>query len=57
MNYSDMTTEELYDKIASYCHNAQDFDLTDQDWYVNEIRCMLDEINERVVDAIINSDD
>jgi len=55
-NYVDSTTDELYERLISLAHEATNFDLDEQDYYVNEMRCILDEINERVVNAIIDSD-
>jgi hypothetical protein len=52
MNLSNMTTDELYERIRSYANSASDFDLDQQDWYVTAIREILDELDERIADAI-----
>ena len=52
MNLSNMTTDELYQRIRSLAVDAVDFDLDQQDYYVNEIRQVLDELDERIADAI-----
>jgi hypothetical protein len=54
--YVDSTTDELYERLIGLAHEATNFDLDEQDYYVNEMRCILDAINKRVVDAIIDSD-
>jgi hypothetical protein len=55
-NYVESTIEELYERLIGLAHEASGFDLDEQDYYVNEIRCLLDEINERVTTAIIEKD-
>ena len=52
MNLSNMTTDELYQRIRSLAVDAVDFDLDQQDYYVNEIRQVLDQLDERIADAI-----
>lgn len=56
-NYNGSTTEELYERLIGLAHEATNFDLDEQDIYVNEMRCIIDEINDRVVTAIIDSDE
>ena len=52
MTLSNMTTDELYQRIRSLSVDAVDFDLDQQDYYVNEIRQVLDQLDERIADAI-----
>ena len=52
MNLSNMTTDELYELIRSIANSARDFDLDEQDWYVTAIREILDELDDRIYNAI-----
>jgi len=52
MNLSNMTTDELYERIRSYANSATDFDLDQQDWYVTSIREILDELDERIQNSM-----
>jgi hypothetical protein len=51
MTLSNMTTDELYQRIRSLSVDAVDFDLDQQDYYVNEIRQVLDELDERIFNS------
>jgi hypothetical protein len=55
MNLKDMTTEELYERIMRLANDASDFDLVEQDYYTNEIRMVLDEIEERINEELENA--
>ena len=55
--FTDWDTELLYSRIRMLAQEAEGFDLDEQDIYVNEMRCIIDEINDRVVTAIIDSDE
>jgi hypothetical protein len=52
MNLSNMTTDELYERIRSLANSASDFDLDQQDWYVTAIREILDELDERIQNSM-----
>jgi len=52
MTLSNMTTDELYQRIRSLSVDAVDFDLDQQDYYVNEIRQVLDQLDERIFNSI-----
>lgn len=55
--YVQYSTEELYQRIQSLCNSATDFDLDEQDYYVNEIRCIIDELDDRISNAICEQDE
>jgi hypothetical protein len=57
MKLNDMTIEELYQRIMRLANDASDFDLVEQDYYTNEIRMVLDEIEERINEELENQDD
>jgi hypothetical protein len=48
-HFTDMSTEDLYQRIVSLAHEGVDFDLDEQDYYVNEIRQVLDELDDRFI--------
>ena len=56
-HFVDMSTEELYQRIVSLAHEGVDFDLDEQDYYVNEIRHVLDELDDRIYKAVCEKDD
>jgi biotin operon repressor len=55
--FTDMSTEDLYKRIVSLAHEGVDFDLDEQDYYVNEIRQVLDELDDRIYKAICEKDE
>jgi hypothetical protein len=56
-HFTDMSTEDLYQRIVSLAHEGVDFDLDEQDYYVNEIRQVLDELDDRIYKAVCDKDD
>jgi hypothetical protein len=56
-NFTDMSTEDLYKRIVSLAHEGRDFDLDEQDYYVNEIRQVIDELDDRIYKAVCEKDE
>jgi hypothetical protein len=57
MNFTDMTTEELYNRIIRIAREASDSDLDEQDYYIMEIRMVIDAIEDRINEELENQDD
>jgi hypothetical protein len=51
-HYTNIDTDELYDRIRMLANEASGFDLDEQDYYVNEIRCILNELDQRIAESI-----
>ncbi len=51
-HYTDCDTIDLYARIRMLANEATGFELDDQDYYINQIRIILDELDERIVDFI-----
>ena len=55
MNFTDMTTEELYNRIIGIAREASDSDLDEQDYYIMEIRMVIDAIEDRINEELENA--
>ena len=50
--FTDWDTELLYSRIRMLAQEADGFDLDEQDIYVNEIRQIIDELDDRIYKAV-----
>ena len=51
-HYTDCDTDDLYARVRMLANEATGFELEDQDYYVNQIRCILDELDDRIFKAV-----
>jgi hypothetical protein len=51
-HYTDCDTHDLYARIRMLANEATGFELDDQDYYINQIRGILDELDNRIIDFV-----
>lgn len=46
-DYQDYSNEQLWDRIMRVAQEGQNFDCGEDDWHINEIKCIIHVLEER----------